>query len=144
MKNRNGFALLTVLVLMAIGTALIFGAMNGALSEDELASAGTARRRALVAAETELWSAAASQSVSLLRPAPLGRVSSTTRRSGDMSLITTVDKVDTSNVWIVVSATIEQSVTVARHRLGISVQIPQDSTDLALHPVPERAWAELF
>ncbi|HEY8310401.1 MAG TPA: hypothetical protein VIG47_07590, partial [Gemmatimonadaceae bacterium] len=88
--------------------------------------------------------AAASQSVSLLRPAPLGRVSSTSRRSGDLSLITTVDKVDTSNVWIVVSATIQQSGTVARHRLGISVQIPQDPTDPMLHPVPERAWAELF
>jgi Tfp pilus assembly protein PilX len=144
MKNQSGFALLIVLVLMAVGTALIFSAMNGALLEDEIARTGTARRRALVAAEAELWTAATTQSAAPMRIASPGRVSSTSQRIGELSLITTVDKVDTSNVWIVVSATIQQPGTVARHRLGISVQIPRDTGDLTLHPVPERAWAELF
>ncbi|HEY8311266.1 MAG TPA: PilX N-terminal domain-containing pilus assembly protein, partial [Gemmatimonadaceae bacterium] len=85
MKNQSGFALLIVLVLMAVGTALIFSAMNGALLEDQLARAGTARRQALVAAETEVWTAAGSQSVSVMRAASIGPVSSTSRRAGDLS-----------------------------------------------------------
>lgn len=144
MANRRGFALIVVVVLMGMGTALMFSAMNGALAEDDIAQIGTIRRRALVAAEAALWTTLGDQAAPMLRIAPLGQVSRSSRRVGDVTLITTVEKVDTSSVWIVASATIQRAGSVARHRIGISVLIPHDTSDLALHLVPERAWAELF
>jgi Tfp pilus assembly protein PilX len=143
-RNRQGFALITVLLLMAVGTALIFAAMNESLSDMAAASAGTLQRRALVGAESEVWRTFRGLSVPTLRATSPGRVSVSTVDDGDMTLITTVDKTDNSNVWIVATATIQRSRTVARHRVGLSALIPDDTTDLALRLVPERAWAELF
>ncbi len=142
--NRRGFALLIVMVLMAVGSALMVAAMNGSLAEDETARIGTMQRRALVGAESELWTTLTTLGAPALRVAPLGSSSSTSRSLGDMTLTVAVEKVDTSNVWIVATATIRRSGIIARHRVGMSLLIPHDTADLALHPVPQRAWAELF
>jgi hypothetical protein len=144
MRNRCGFALITVMLLMAVGTALIVGAMNSSLAESEVSRAGTLQRRALVGAESELLAVVGSLAPATLRGRPLGMVSASSRTVGDMTLIVTVDKVDTSVVWTVATATIRRSGMVARHRLGMTSLIPRDSTDPLLHPVPERAWVELF
>ena len=144
MMNRRGFALLIVLVLMAVGTALMINAMNGSLAEGEMARIGTLQRRALVSAESEAWVALTSLRTPALRRAPIGQVISTSRTVGDMTVMLTVEKVDMSNLWIVAGATIHRSALVARHRVGVSALSPNDSADLALYPLPERAWAELF
>ena len=144
MRNRRGFALITVMLLMAVGTALIVGAMNSSLAESEVSRAGTLHRRALVGAESELWATVSGLASATLRGRPLGVISATSRTVGDMTLIVTVDKVDTSVVWTVATATIRRSGMVARHRLGMTSLIPRDSTDPLLHPVSERAWVELF
>ncbi|MFI5239646.1 MAG: pilus assembly PilX N-terminal domain-containing protein [Gemmatimonadales bacterium] len=142
--NRRGFALVTVLLLMAVGTALMVAAMNGSLSDAATARGGTLQRRALVGAESEAWATFRSLNVAVLRAAPVGRISVASRTVDDMTVIATVDKTDNSNVWIVATATIRWSATVARHRVGLSALIPGDTADLALRLVPERAWAELF
>lgn len=142
--RRDGFAIVIVMVLMAVGTALVFAAMTESLAEADTAAAASLRRRALVAAESEAWRTLRDLSVPLLRSSPAGHVSSATRTVGELTLIATVDKVDNSNVWIVATATIQRSAIVARHRVGLSALIPGDTTDLNLHPVPQRAWAELF
>lgn len=142
--NRPGFALLAVLVLMAVGTALIVGAIDSSLAEGEIARSATMQRRALVSAETGLWSTVSSLGADAMRIRPLGPVGVTSQTLGDMTLIVTVDKVDTSVVWTVATATIRRSGMVARHRLGMTSLIPGDPTDPSLHPVPERAWVELF
>lgn len=129
---------------MAIGIALIFAAMNDSLFDAEAAGADTLRRRVLVGAESAAWNALSSSNAAVLRAAAAGRVSVATATDGEMTLITTVDKTDNSNVWIVATATIQRSATVARHRIGLSALIPSDTTDLTLHLIPERAWAELF
>ena len=129
---------------MAVGIALTFAAMNDSLFDVEAAGAGTLRRRVLVGAESAAWTALANSSAAALRAAPLGQVSAFTSTDGEMRLITTVDKTDNSNVWIVATATIQRSATVARHRIGLSALIPSDTTDLTLHLISERAWAELF
>jgi hypothetical protein len=142
--NRSGFALIMVLLLMAVGTALMFAAMNGSVAGAETADTGTLQRQALVGAESEAWTTFRGMSATAMRLAPLGRVSETNRISDEMTLIATVDKVDNSNVWIVATATIQRSAIVARHRIGLSVLIPGDTADLTLRLVPERGWAELF
>ncbi len=142
--DRRGFALVVVLLMMILGSALMFGAINGSLSETESASAGTIRRQVLVGAESEAWNALASADVRTLRHLPLGPVGAASRSDGNIVLNATVEKVDTSIVWIVATATIHGGSLVARHRIGITALIPHDTTDLSLHPVPERAWVELF
>lgn len=145
MRNRSGFALVVVLVLMAVGSALTIATISSSFAEDETARLGTLQRRALVAAESALWRTAGSLSVPAMRLAPPGPTTVSDLTSGDTRLTVTADKVDTSNVWLVVVATIRgSSGTIARHRLGMSLQIPRDTTALRLYPVPERAWAELF
>jgi hypothetical protein len=145
MTDRRGFALIIVLLLMAVGTALMFSAMDGSLAESETARSGTLRRRVLVAAESELWTTLRAVSVPALRLAPLGPVTGTTAVADDITLIAMVEKVDTTVVWIVATATIRRAgVVVARHRVGMSALIPRDASDSTLHLVPERAWAELF
>lgn len=145
MTDRRGFTLIMVLLLMAVGTALIFSAMDGSLAESETARSGTLRRRVVVASESELWTMLRTASVPTLRLAPLGPVTATTTLADGVTLIATVDKVDTTVVWIVATATIHRAgVAVARHRVGMSALIPRDAADITLHPVPERAWAELF
>jgi hypothetical protein len=143
--DRRGFVLIIVLLLMAVGGALMLDAIDGSLAERGMVQSGTAQRRALVGAETTAWTALEQSIVPALRGAPLGRFSSVTRVVGDMTLTATLDRVDTSVVWIVAVATVRRSnVVVARHRVGISALIPRDTLDMVLHPVPERAWAELF
>ncbi|MEO7217951.1 MAG: hypothetical protein ABI026_07135 [Gemmatimonadaceae bacterium] len=144
LKRRRGFALVTVLLLMAVGTALTFAAISDALVDTDAAAIGTLQRRVLVGAESAAWGALGAASAAALRTAPVGQVSVLTSNDGEMTLITTVDKTDNSNVWIVATATIQRSAIVARHRVGLSAVIPSDTTDLTLHLVPERAWAELF
>lgn len=144
MVNRRGFALIIVMLLMALGSAIMVGAMNGSLAESETARIGTMQRRALVGAESEAWTTFGHLGAPALRDAPLGSVSATSRIVGEMTLIARVEKVDTSIVWIVATATIRRSAMVARHRVGMSALIPDDTADLRLHAVPERAWAELF
>ena len=142
--NQRGFALIIVMLLMAVGTALMVAAMDGSLVGAETANAETLRRRALVGAESEVWITFRGLKVAVLRNAPIGRVAATTRIVGDMTLIATVDKVDTAMVWIVATAAIQRQAIVARHRIGLSALIPDDTADLTLRPVPDRAWAELF
>jgi hypothetical protein len=142
--DRRGFALVIVLLMMILGSALMFGAMNDSLVETETARAGAMRRQALVGAETAAWDALAHVDLPTLRHLPLGPAGSTSRVDGNLMLNATVEKVDTSVVWIVATATIHGGSLVARHRIGITALIPRDTTDLSLHPVPERAWVELF
>lgn len=142
--GRRGFALVIVVLLMAVGSALMIVALNGSSANTASAETATLQRRALVAAETEAWTTLHGLRSSALRGAPVGRFSETNRAVGDLTLIATVDKVDNSNVWIVAVATIRWSAAVARHRVGLSAFIPGDSADLLLHLVPERGWAELF
>lgn len=142
--NRSGFALIIVLLLMTVGTALMFVAMNGSLTGAETAGTETLQRRALVGAESEAWAIFRGLNAAVLRRAPIGPVATTTRTVGDMTLIATVDKVDTSIVWIVATAAIQRPAIVARHRIGLSALVPVDTADLTLHLVPDRAWAELF
>ena len=142
--DRRGFALVIVLLLMILGSALMFGAINGSLTETETARAGTIQRQVLVGAESEAWNALAAADVRALRYLPLGPVGATSRSDGNIVLNATVEKVDTSIVWIVATATIHGASLAARHRIGITALIPHDTTDFALHPVPERAWVELF
>lgn len=144
MTNRRGFALLIVMVLMAVGSAMMVAAMTESLAEDETARIGTMRRRALVGAESEAWTTLNGLGAPALRDAPLGQVSTGSRTVSDLVLTVTVEKVNTSDVWIVATATVRRAGNVARHRVGISAVIPGDTADLRLHPIPERAWAELF
>jgi hypothetical protein len=119
--------------------------MNDALAEAATTRGATMRRRALVAAETGAWTALGVTGAAPLRNAPLGPVSSSSQTVGDMTLTATVDKVDTTVVWIVSTATVRRAGrVVARHRVGISALIPLDTADALLHRLPERAWAELF
>lgn len=142
--RRRGFALLVVLLMMLLGSALMFGAMNGSLAETEMARAGSMQRQVLVAAESEAWRALARADVATLRHLPLGPAGAVSHIDGNMMLNASVEKVDTAIVWIVATATIHGGSVIARHRIGISALIPHDTTDLSLHPVPERAWVELF
>ena len=143
-QGRQGFALVIVVLLMAVGTALMIIALNGSSANTASVETETLQRRALVAAETEAWTTLHDLRSAALRNAPVGRFSETNRTAGDLTLIATVDKVDNSNVWIVAVATIRWSAAVARHRIGLSAFIPGDSADLLLRLVPERGWAELF
>ena len=142
--SRRGFALVVVLLMMMLGGALMFGTMSGSLSETEAATVGTMQRQVLVGAESEAWNALASADAATLRHLPLGLAGAVSRVDGNMLLNATVEKVDTSIVWIVATATIHGGNLVARHRIGITALIPRDTADLSLHPVPERAWVELF
>jgi len=143
-RARPGFALVIVLLLMAVGSALMVVALNESLTGLASAQTGTLQRHALVAAESEAWTTLHGLQAAALRGAPVGRFSETSRTIGDLTLIATVDKVDNSNVWVVAVATIRWSAAVARHRVGLSAFIPGDSADLLLRLVPERGWAELF
>lgn len=142
--DRRGFALVIVLLMMLLGSALMFGAMSGSLTETETATVGTMQRQVLVGAESEAWNTLTGIDVPTLRHLPLGPVGATSRTDGNIVLNAMVEKVDTSIVWIVATATIHGGNLVARHRIGITALIPHDTTDLSLHPVPERAWVELF
>jgi hypothetical protein len=122
----------------------MISAMNGSVVDTETSNVETLKRRAFVGAESEVWVTYGGLGASALRSSPIGPVSATTRTIDDMTLIATVDRVDTSIVWIVATATIHRSGTVARHRVGMSALIPRDTADMALHLLPERAWAELF
>lgn len=142
--DRRGFALVIVLLMMILGGALMLGAINGSLLETETARVGTMQRQVLVSAESEAWNTLANVNVPTLRHLPLGPAAATSRVDGNMALNAVVEKVDTSIVWIVATATIHGGRLVARHRIGITALIPHDTTDLSLHPVQERAWVELF
>jgi hypothetical protein len=142
--DRRGFALVIVLLMMILGSALMFGAINGALTDTETARAGTIQRQVMVGAESEAWNALTTTNVATLRHLPLGPVGVTSSVNGNIVLNATVEKVDTSIVWIVATATVHGGSLVARHRIGITALIPHDTTDLSLHPVPKRAWVELF
>ena len=142
--DRRGFALLIVLLMMILGSALMFGAINSSLGETETANAGALQRQVLVGAESEAWNAMANADVATLRALPIGRVGAVSHVDGNIVLNATVEKVDTSIVWIVATATIRGGSLVAHHRIGITALIPHDTTDLILHPVQERAWVELF
>lgn len=141
---KRGFSLVTVMLLMVVGTALAFGAMTFALSDSGIASTDTMHRRVQVAAETELWTTVSSLTASDLRLRPRGPVRAVDHTIGDVALIVTVDRVDTYVVWTVATATVRRTGMVARHRVGMTLLIPHDSSDPTLHPVPGRAWAELF
>jgi len=142
--DRRGFALVVVLLMMILGSALMFGAIDGSLLETETATVGTIQRQVLVSAESEAWNTLANVNVPALRHLSLGPAAATSRVDGNMMLNAAVEKVDTSIVWIVATATYHGGSLVARHRIGITALIPRDTTDLSLHPVPERAWVELF
>jgi hypothetical protein len=142
--DRRGFALILVLLMMILGSALMVGAINASLSDTETASVGTMQRQLLVGAESAAWDALVTADVPALRHLPLGLVGAASRIDGNVTLNATVEKVDTSIVWIVATATIHGGGSVARHRIGITALIPHDTADLSLRPVPERAWVELF
>ncbi|HXF24381.1 MAG TPA: hypothetical protein VN602_07665, partial [Gemmatimonadaceae bacterium] len=82
--DRRGFALVIVLLLMILGSALMFGAINGSLAEQETARAGTIQRQVLVGAESEAWNALAAADVRTLRYLPLGPVGATSRSDGNI------------------------------------------------------------
>ena len=144
MSDRRGFALITVMFLMAAGSALMLVTVNASIADSETARTSTIRRRALGASESGAWTTLYALDAAALRGAPIGTriVSATT--DVNTSVTTTVEKVDTTIVWIVSTATIHQAGTVGQHRVGLSVLIPRDTMDQVLHTVPERAWAELF
>lgn len=144
MSGRRGFALVVVLLLMFLGCALIIGALTGSMWDAEAVHAETLQRQALVTAEAEAWNTLVSVDLPALRRLPLGPAVATNRLAGNIRLNATVEKVDTSIVWIVTTATIRQGGLVARHRIGVTALIPHDTTDLLLRPVPQRAWVELF
>lgn len=144
MSDRRGFALLTVMLLMAAGSALMLVTVNASIAESETARTSTLRRRALGASESGAWTTLAALTTASLRVAPVGTRMVSITTDGNTSVTTTVEKVDTTIVWIVSTATIHQPGIVGQHRVGLSVLIPRDTLDRALHLVPERAWAELF
>lgn len=144
-RHRPGFALLLVVLLLGASAALLLSAIESNLAEGNTVLLDDMRRRTIMATESEVWKTFSSQSIEALRAAPLGTVMVTRRVEGDITLISMTDKVDTTDVWIVATATIRAPTGVlARHRIGLSAIIPRDSADSALHPVSQRAWAELF
>ncbi len=143
--RREGFALLLVVVLLGLACALALSALDSNIAEANAVHLDHMRRRTTMAAESEVWNTILSQNADDIRRAPLGTASVTRRMEGDITLISTIDKVDTTNVWIVATAAILTSSSVmARHRVGLSARIPRDSADSVLHVLPERAWVELF
>lgn len=142
--DRRGFVLIIVVLLTALGGILVMGLLNGSAGDAALARLETMQRRVLSGAESAAWGAFTGADASALRHRPPGPVSVVTRVMGDMTLIASVDKADTSVIWIVATATIQRGRRIARHRIGITALIPHDTTDLTLHLVPERAWVELF
>ncbi|MDQ2891117.1 MAG: hypothetical protein M3R65_11295 [Gemmatimonadota bacterium] len=143
-QERRGVALLFVVIFVGVAAATVLAATDASLSERETTRLNAMRRRTLVASESEAWTSLITADVRSIRAAPVGSVVLGRRNAGDVALITTIDKVDTSYAWIVATATIRSGGSIARHRIGITVLIPRDSLDAVLHPVPQRAWAELF
>lgn len=143
-SSRSGFVLLIVMIAMVLASALMIGALYRAATEADVARTGTMRRRALSLAESAAWSAMLGASAPTIRAAPTGLINSSSTTVGDATTSVTVEKVDTSNVWIVAVATVRQRATWARHRVGVSAFIPSDTSVVVIRPIPDRAWVELF
>ena len=141
---RRGVALLVVVFLMAVSAALTLAANDQVLSDLAAVITVTERDRTIVAAEAELWRTLRGLDARLMRNAPVGRVLASRSMTGDIALTSSVEKADTTNVWIVATATIRTGGNLARHRIGMSVRIPTDSADSMLVPLRDRAWADLF
>ena len=143
-RSRRGVALLIVIFLMAVSAALMLSATDAALSDVSAVTSVTDRDRTIVAAEAELWRTLATLDARVLRSAPRGRISALRSTEGALTLTRSVEKADTTNVWIVATATISSGSRLAKHRLGMSVLLPNDPADSVLVPIRDRAWVELF
>ena len=143
-KSRRGVALLIVIFLMAVSASLMLSATDAALSDVSAVTSVTDRDRTTAAAELELWQTLATLDARVMRSAPRGRISAMRRTEGALTLTRSVEKTDTTNVWIVATATMRSGSRFAKHRVGMSVLIPDDPADSVLVPIPDRAWVELF
>ena len=137
-------ALLIVLFVMALAAALMLATNDRVMSDLGAVSRITDRDRTIVAAEAEVWRTLAALDARVVRTAPVGRVLSQRTVVGDMVLTRTVEKTDTTNVWIVGTATVRTGAALARHRVGMSLVLPSDLADSVLVPIPHRAWTDLF
>lgn len=142
--TRSGVALLLVIALMGVAAALVIAATDTVESESRTAMGEADRHLATVAAETEIWTTLHGLDARAVRTFPIGTRSANTRTTAALTLITSVDRVDTSTVWIVATATLRNRANFARHGIGMTVLIPHDPADSVLRPAPDRAWVELF
>ena len=142
LSNRPGFALISALLAMILATALIAAIAFRASETTHSAHALTLRVAAFNAAESALTTALAATNASTLRTTPIGY--SLPVLTPQLGTTLTAVRTDTTIAWLVATTELHRGDDVARHRIGMSVLIPRDTSQHHLTPVRERHWAELY
>ena len=148
-SGRRGFALIASLVTVVLLGALIVGTFLATIEETRVTSGVRAGEGLLDAAESTVetsiggWVSAQADSVLV------GRRTARTSVVGEISVVTTLVRLDSTVYWLVGEATgPSESGTAAapiRRRVGILLRRVADSTGRRLVlRFEERAWSELF
>ncbi|MFL5467786.1 MAG: hypothetical protein ACJ79N_12015 [Gemmatimonadaceae bacterium] len=145
MRTRRGYVLVAALLAMVLIGALAVAATFATTEDTKAGAAAVARDRALNAAESAIAMVVAQQ-VGVL-PVSIGITGATSTSVGGLDVPTTVylTRLDSTVYSIVAEAVADRSQSGARRRIGVWVRAHQRADgSIAIDPIPERPWSELF
>ena len=144
-SNHDGFVLVGVLLAIVLIGALVAGALFVVTEDTRAGATGAARDVSLIAAESAIGITLRDRLADLpLVIGPAGTTASRVDESG-VPVIIYITRLDSALYWVVADVVADPDRSWARRRIGIavaSVQTPDGS--IAIDPISERWWAELF
>jgi Tfp pilus assembly protein PilX len=144
-RDRAGYVLVAALLAIVLIGALAVGGWFATNEDTRSGSTGVSRDLALIATESALAMTMTAPSPTL--PSATGVVGTTASRIEGLGLpvVVYITRLDSTMYWIVAEAVAEPSHSGARRRIGVVVKAvwgPEGS--IAIDPISERAWSELF
>ena len=143
--ERKGFVLVAVLIAIVLIGAIAASVIFATTEDTRAGSAGIARDMALIATESAIAVTLGDPGLAL--PSPIGVAGTVSHRlDEDGSAVTIyITRLDSAIYWIVADAVPDRARSGARRRIGVLVTaVKRDDGFMAIDPVSERYWSELF
>jgi hypothetical protein len=143
--SRRGFVLVAALIAIVLIGAIAAGVVFATTEDTKAGSAGIARDLALMATESAI--AVSLSDPDLTLPSPIGVAGTLSHRlDEDGSTVTIyITRLDSAIYWIVADAVPDPARAGARRRIGVVVNaVKRDDGSIAIDPISERYWSELF
>ena len=144
-RNCDGFVLVTALLAIVLIAALATGVLFATTEDTRSGVAGTARDIALIAGESALAMTIVNPGSPL--PAAIGVAGATSQRVDGLDVPVTVyvTRLDSTTYWIVADAIPDAVHSGAGRRVGVIVNaVERADRSIAIEPILQRAWSELF
>ena len=143
--DPRGFVLVAALIAIVLIGAIAAGVVFATTEDTKAGSAGIARDIALMASESAIAVTLGDPDLTL--PDPIGVAGTVSRRldQDGSTVIVYITRLDSAIYWIVGDAEPDRAHAGARRRIGVVVNgVKRDDGSIAIDPVSQRYWSELF